>query len=176
MINICKSFDRFFNRFSDSSLGLKSNGLSPSLHCKKDASSLAASIACAYTCTRIAIYNQINHFCHIFIIRRFLRLQHIVLQFVINELRLFWPEYHDFFGPKKGVITTFLARNSVELRLFWPEALLRLFWPEIALNYDFFDPKSYRITTFLARRMELLRLFWPEEWSYYDFFGPKLFA
>ena len=162
MINICKSFDRFFNRFSDSSLGLKSNGLSPSLHCKKDASSLAASIACAYTCTRIAIYNQINHFCHIFIIRRFLRLQHIVLQFVINELRLFWPEYHDFFGPKKGVITTFLARNSVELRLFWPEALLRLFWPEIALNYDFFDPKSYRITTFLARRMELLRLFWPE--------------
>ena len=161
-IDICLPFDWRFNRLSDSSMSLKPNTLSPSLHCKKDASSLAASIACAYTFTRIAIYNQNNHIYHIFIIRRFLRLQHIVLQFVINELRLFWPEYYDFFDPKKGVITTFLARNSVELRLFWPVALLRLFWPEIALNYDFFDPKMGVITTFLARRMELLRLFWPE--------------
>ena len=159
MINICKSFDWFFYRFSDSSMRLEPNTLSPSLHCKKDASLLAASIACAYTCTRIAIYNQNNHFYHIFIIRGFLRLQRIVLQFVINELRLFWPEYYDFFDPKKGVITTFLARNSVELRLFWPEVLLRLFWPEEGGNYDFFGPKSYGITTFFGPKKVVITTF-----------------
>lgn len=147
-IDICLPFDWRFNRLSDSSMSLKPNTLSLSLHCKKDASSLAASIACAYTCTRIAIYNQNNHIYHIFIIRRFLRLQHIVLQFVINELRLFWPEYYDFFDPKSHGITTFLTRSAITTFLTRNRMKLQLF-----------DTKNGVITTFLTRNRMELRLF-----------------